>query len=81
MKILRLAVLQFIEKSFLLNFSFNNKKYKTKRKNFYKCMPFFQGESVSKKDWHILMIIYNILWWDIAILSHLVAIAKVIADI
>ena len=44
-------------------------------------MPFFQGESVSKKDWHILMIIYNILWWDIAILSHLVAIAKVIADI
>jgi hypothetical protein len=50
MKIPQSAVLQFIEKSFLLNFSFNNKKYKTKRRNFYKCMPFFQGESVSKRD-------------------------------
>ena len=75
MKILQSAVLQFIEKSFLLNFSFNNKKYKTKRRNFYKCMPFFQGESVSKRDWHISAIVYNNVWWDIIILSYLVAIA------
>lgn len=75
MKIQQSAVLQFIEKSFLLNFSFNNKKYKTKRRNFYKCMPFFQGESVSKRGWHILAIVYNNVWWDIIILSYLVTIA------
>jgi hypothetical protein len=38
-------------------------------------MPFFQGESVSKRDWHISAIVYNNVWWDIIILSYLVAIA------